>query len=342
MAQLSISNLKVSYDKSQIINGLDLNVESAEILGLFGPSGCGKSTVLKAISGLLEQVEGDIEVAGKSMTSIPTENRNIGLIFQDYALFPHLTVAENIGFGLDKKSSNEKQQRVEELLALVNLVELAHQYPHQLSGGQQQRVAIARALAPKPQLLLFDEAFSNLDPHFRFELIEEVRSLLKGLNTTAIFVTHNQDEAFAFCDRIAVMQNGEIAQVASPHHLFAYPASRFVAEFLGKGVWLSAKIVAPDELESSWGVLPYSGVEDLSQRIGEKVEVYVRPHQIGLLETPDGQVEILNERFVGEFYQSEVPLNGNALTIKTHDSYLNKRANVRIKQPITQVFNALK
>lgn len=342
MSQLSIKGLDVRYDQHQVIKNLDLDVQEGEIVALFGPSGSGKSTVLKAITGLLSHASGTIELAGHTLlsdnNSVATERRNIGLIFQDYALFPHLTVAENICFGLQKATSQEKNQTVEELLSLVKMSEYLDAYPHQLSGGQQQRVAIVRALATKPDLLLFDEAFSNLDPQFRFELIEEMRSILKNKGITALFVTHNQDEAFAFCDRIAVLNHGRIIQIDRPERLFSYPSDRFVAEFLGQGVWLEARVESADSLSSEWGQLPYRGEKSIADKTGELVDVYLRPHQIGFTEDSNGVFCVEHERFVGEFYQVELEWRQQSLKIRTHSSFLNKRVNIRVKQPVLHVF----
>ena len=219
MSVLSLQNLKVSYQKQAVINALDLEIEAGEIVALFGPSGGGKSTVLKSIAGLLDEVEGHIEVNGVTLLSdkvrLPAEKRNTGLIFQDYALFPHMTVAENVGYGLHKLKKSQRAERIESMLALIKMTEYADKYPHELSGGQQQRIAIVRALACEPSIMLFDEAFSNIDPQLRFELIADIRALLKHQNTSALFVTHNQDEAFAFCDRIAVLNQGRIEQIGT-------------------------------------------------------------------------------------------------------------------------------
>ena len=347
MSLLTIKNLSVSYGDQVVIKDLDLSISNGEIVALFGPSGSGKSTILKAVTGLLKQVNGDVLLSGRVLNAddvnLPTEQRNIGLIFQDYALFPHLTVLENIEFGIKRWDLAKREAKVEELLSLIKMTEYKHSYPHQLSGGQQQRVAIARALATEPELLLFDEAFSNLDPQFRFELIEEIRVILKSSNIAALFVTHNQNEAFVFCDRIAVLQSGEIAQIDTPGELFNYPANEFVTEFLGPGVWLPAVIESPNQLSSEWGLLPYAGKTDLSSKIGEHVKVYLRPHQIGLQNnnsttstTPTFMID--SERFVGEFFESTLNWHHQSIKVRTHDSFYNQKVRVRIKQAITQVY----
>ncbi|GAB2989582.1 ABC transporter ATP-binding protein [Psychrosphaera aestuarii] len=347
MSLLTIKNLSVSYGDQVVIKDLDLSIANGEIVALFGPSGSGKSTILKAVTGLLKQVNGDVLLSGRVLNAddvnLPTEQRNIGLIFQDYALFPHLTVLENIEFGIKRWELAKREAKVAELLSLIKMTEYKHSYPHQLSGGQQQRVAIARALATEPELLLFDEAFSNLDPQFRFELIEEIRVILKSSNIAALFVTHNQNEAFVFCDRIAVLQSGEIAQIDTPGELFNYPANEFVTEFLGPGVWLPAVIENPNQLSSEWGLLPYAGKTDLSSKIGEHVKVYLRPHQIGLQNnnsttstTPTFMID--SERFVGEFFESTLNWHHQSIKVRTHDSFYNQKVRVRIKQAITQVY----
>ncbi|MUH72982.1 ABC transporter ATP-binding protein [Psychrosphaera haliotis] len=349
MSLLSIKNLSVNYGEHAVIKGLDLSIASGEIVALFGPSGSGKSTILKAVTGLLKQTTGDVVLSGKVLNSgtvnLPTEQRNIGLIFQDYALFPHLTVFENITFGIQNVEKKARHKKGDELLALIKMAEYKNSYPHQLSGGQQQRVAIARALATQPDLLLFDEAFSNLDPQFRFELIEEIRDILKSTKTAALFVTHNQNEAFIFCDKIAVLHQGEIAQIDTPSDLFDYPVNEFVTEFIGAGVWLPAVIKSESELQSEWGPLPYKGKTDLSDRVGETIIVYLRPHQIGLnaLNESDTSMagpsfSIASERFVGEFYESTLTWHDQSIKVRTHDSFYNQKVRVRIKQPIKQVY----
>jgi iron(III) transport system ATP-binding protein len=263
---IKIDNLAVKLQSKSILSDVELALNKGEILGLVGPSGCGKTTLLNALAGFIEQSKGDICIQrdGKSSLLIsqenmlPAEERNIGMIFQDYALFPHLSVTENICFGIKKLIKNEQQQRCSELLNLLELSEFAQRYPHQLSGGQQQRVAIARALAPQPSLLLLDEPFSNIDARLRNELMIEIRQLLKRLNMTAIFVTHNKDEVFTFADKIAVMHQGRVLQVGAPAQVCQHPNSWQVADFLQLGSWLPVQAVTTDEkiaFESNIGSL---------------------------------------------------------------------------------------
>lgn len=342
MTVLAIENLQVSYQNIEVIKALALSIDSGEIVALFGPSGCGKTTVLKSVAGLLEQANGEIEIAGRKVLSgkksVPTEKRKVGLIFQDYALFPHLTVAENIAFGLSAQEKDKRAKKVKQMLALIKLEQYADSYPSQLSGGQQQRIAIVRALACEPDILLFDEAFSNIDPQFRFELIADIRSLLKKQNIAALFVTHNQDEAFAFCDRIALMHEGKIAQLDTAENLFAEPSTKFVAEFLGEGLWHQAKVVTKDSLETELGTIEYIGKQNLADSIGKNVDIYLRPHQITLTELTQGKYKVTQERFVGDSYQSLVESGDNSFSVRGKHSLINKSVQLTLNSPITKVF----
>lgn len=244
---LSIHELSILYPGSSYpaVKNVSFELEQGEIACLLGPSGCGKTTLLRAIAGFLMPTQGSILLKGEKASEPgrvrSPENRNVGVVFQDYALFPHLTVRKNIEFGLHKRSELEKRNRSGELLALIGLQTLADRYPHELSGGQQQRVALARALAPKPTLILLDEPFSNLDVELKERLTFEVREILKAENMSAILVTHDQHEAFSMADRIGVMHAGELQQWGSSYNLYHQPNSRMVADFIGQGVFLPGK-----------------------------------------------------------------------------------------------------
>jgi iron(III) transport system ATP-binding protein len=249
---LEISQLCVHYAgrPQAAVNGASFSMEAGEIGVLIGPSGCGKTTLLRAVAGLERAQSGRITLAGELVSSehahVPAEARRIGMVFQDYALFPHLDVQRNVAFGLTHLPAAERRQRVLEVLELVGLAESQHLHPHQLSGGQQQRVALARALAPKPRLLLLDEPFSNLDVDLRERLAHEVRGILKAAGATALFVTHDQLEAFAIGDHIGVMHGGQLQQWDEAYALYHRPATRFVANFIGHGVFAHAQIQQQD------------------------------------------------------------------------------------------------
>lgn len=247
-AILNIDNVSkfFSAHSTAAVKEVSLSLQEGELLGLLGPSGCGKTTLLRIIAGFEQPSSGTIELAGKvvncSSCWIPPEQRNTGMVFQDYALFPHLSIAENIAFGLKKQLTRDRlQKRVAEVLELVALKGLEKRYPHQLSGGQQQRVALARAIAPQPSLILLDEPLSNLDVQVRQRLREEIRSILKAAGTTAIFVTHDREEALAISDKIGVMCQGKLEQIGTPEEIYSKPASRFVAEFVTQANFVTAR-----------------------------------------------------------------------------------------------------
>ncbi|MDP2408069.1 MAG: ABC transporter ATP-binding protein [Hydrogenophaga sp.] len=245
---LNVSQLSVRYAGQQpaAVDGVSFGLRAGDIGVLIGPSGCGKTTLLRAVAGLERASSGSIVLQGETVSDgqhhMPAEQRRIGMVFQDYALFPHLDIARNVGFGIAQLSRNERERRVAEVLKLVGLDGMQDRHPHELSGGQQQRVALARALAPRPRLLLLDEPFSNLDVDLRERLAHEVRAILKAAGATALFVTHDQLEAFAIGDVIGVMHQGHLHQWDDAYALYHRPATRFVAEFIGHGVFAPAQI----------------------------------------------------------------------------------------------------
>ncbi|RJF33189.1 ABC transporter ATP-binding protein [Pseudoalteromonas gelatinilytica] len=336
MSHLIIKDLAYHYNATQVLSELNLNVEQDEIVCLLGASGCGKTTTLKAIAGILQPEQGymsiDSKVVNDSGLFVAPEKRNIGMMFQDYALFPHLTVSDNIAFGLSNMSKAQKRERVDEMLSLVKLDGCAQRYPHQLSGGQQQRVAIARALAYKPSLLLLDEPFSNIDTQVRFELIADIRRIIKAQQVSAVFVTHSKEEAFAFADTLAVMHGGKIAQQGSPEQLFSQPNSKVVAEFLGTGIYLTAKVLTPTEYETAFGVVQSLTASNTNCQQGQ---VYIRPHHIQLCEAAHSDANsltILHRRFIGTRYVYRINIAGQECEVAAEqDRVLAVEQPVKIK-----------
>jgi len=284
---LSLAGVGHRYGRAPTFAGLDLAVPEGGICCLLGPSGCGKTTALRCIAGFERIDAGTIAIDGETMSSdgrhVPPERRRIGMVFQDFALFPHLSVARNVAFGVADRRAGIA--RAHELLEAVGLRGNADRFPHELSGGQQQRVALARALAPQPRVLLLDEPFSNLDAGLREHLAADVRAILKATKTTAIFVTHDQNEAFALADRIAVMEGGRVQQFDSAWNLYHRPVNRFVADFIGQGVLVDATVTAPQRLAIEIGeVAPPLPVRyaDSGEAValGERIEVLLRPDDV--------------------------------------------------------------
>lgn len=325
MKILQISQLCCGYDAANVLQHLDLQMEQSEILCLLGASGCGKTTLLKAIAGLQDIQQGKILFKGQELASLPVEKRRIGVIFQDYALFPHLTVAENIRFGLFAKNNQEKQQIVEKMAALVRLTGLLERYPHELSGGQQQRVAIARALACEPHLLLLDEPFSNVDTQVRYQMIEEIKDILKSQQIPAIFVTHSKEEAFAFADKLAIMDKGKIVQIGNTEELYQRPVNRFVAEFLGSVNYLSCKMTSPNSFSSSIGDYQFTQPLHLANgqalQIGQQAHWLIRPQSFQIHLDAASKGQILKKRFLGPYNQYDVQIDEQIITVQTPKNF---------------------
>ncbi|MBB5020188.1 iron(III) transport system ATP-binding protein [Chitinivorax tropicus] len=301
MSQLSLKQISHAYGTRHIIDGLSLHLDKGDIGCLLGPSGCGKTTVLRCIAGFESITGGGIILNGQTVATagqlVPPQQRKIGMVFQDYALFPHLTVAGNVAFGLHGMGKAEQQQRVTEMLSVVGLANLAQSYPHQLSGGQQQRVALARALAPQPAILLLDEPFSNLDVELRKKLSEEIRTILKSQQMTAILVTHDQSEAFAMADQIGIMQHGRIEQWDTPYNLYHRPANRFVADFIGEGVFLPGQVIRHDLLEIELGEI--RGTMPETCCLGCTADVLIRPDDILHDDASPVKAKVINKAFRG-------------------------------------------
>ncbi|APX05198.1 MULTISPECIES: ABC transporter ATP-binding protein [Vibrio] len=329
---LSIKNLTCQYDDQTVLESLSLEVEQGQIVCLLGASGCGKTTLLKAIAGLLPLSSGQMSLNCLTIDDgenwLPPEQRNIGMIFQDYALFPHLTVAENIAFGLKNETAQQKLLKVEEMLGLVHLKGYGDRYPHQLSGGQQQRVAIARSLAYKPDLLLLDEPFSNIDTQVRHELIREIRKIFKEQGVTAIFVTHSREEAFAFADKMAVMNHGVIEQYGTASELYYQPSSKFVADFLGGGSYLAAKRISDSEFETHLGVVEANAQQEI--QVDAECALLLRPQHVQIAADEESAVKVLEQHFMGDHCRYVIDVNGDRL-LATSTQALNVGDSVTVK-----------
>lgn len=306
---LKLRHLACGYQDQRVVQDLNLHLNAGDIGCLLGSSGCGKTTTLRAIAGFEPVHDGEIilggEVISRAGYTLAPEKRRIGMVFQDYALFPHLTVAENIAFGIRKHP--RLAQLTGEMLELVNLGALGKRYPHELSGGQQQRVALARALAPEPQLLLLDEPFSNLDGELRRRLSLEVRDILKARGTSAILVTHDQEEAFAVSDHVGVFKEGRLEQWDTPYNLYHEPATPFVASFIGQGYFIRGQLIDAESVQTELGVLrgnrAYAGVS------GAPMDVLLRPDDI--VYTPDSALKarVASKTFQGAatLYRLQLP-----------------------------------
>ncbi len=312
---LSIQDLTCQYDTQTVLESLSLEVKQGEIVCLLGASGCGKTTLLKAIAGLLPLTSGLMSLNCVTIDDganwLAPEKRNIGMIFQDYALFPHLTVEENVGFGLKTLTASERKNKVQEMLDLVHLSEFGDRYPHQLSGGQQQRVAIARSLAYKPDLLLLDEPFSNIDTQVRHDLISEIRKIFKKQGVTAIFVTHSREEAFAFADKMAVMNHGVIEQYGTASELYYQPSSKFVADFLGGGSYLPATRNSDGLFITSLGTLEAKMQADIET--DSACELLLRPQQVMIQASDESEVTVLEQQFMGDHCRYVIDVHGTKL-----------------------------
>ncbi|MFI0399277.1 MAG: ABC transporter ATP-binding protein [Thiolinea sp.] len=309
MSQLMLSQVEICYGNTTAVHAVDITVEQGQIACLLGPSGCGKTTLLRAIAGFERLSQGSINLNGQVISTpqstLATEQRNIGMVFQDYALFPHLSIADNIRFGIRKQPTKAQQQRVKELLELVSLPGYEQRYPHELSGGQQQRIALARALAPKPSLLLLDEPFGSQDTELRESLAREVREILKQEGITALLVTHDQHEAFAMADEIGVLQAGRLQQWGSAYELYYQPQNAFVASFIGQGSLIAGQIIDATQVETYLEPLGYTTPAALHS---DKVTVLIRPEHVQLSRQTDASALITSKIFRGNEYLYTVEL----------------------------------
>ena len=304
-----LRDLTRAFGATLALDGLSIEVAPGELVALLGPSGCGKTTALRIVAGFETADTGSVLADGKDISSVPAARRDMGMVFQSYSLFPNMSALDNVGFGLRmrKTGARERRQRAGDLLDMVGLAPQASQYPHQLSGGQQQRVALARALAIEPRVLLLDEPLSALDAKVRLQLREQIRTLQQQLGTTTLFVTHDQEEALSMADRVGVMREGKLEQIAAPDELYTDPASAFVAEFVGVMNRIPGELQAGDQVTALGSTLPVRG-----QRPDQTaVDVLVRPEGLRLEVVENGNGIVTTRTFLGSVTRVGVQLPGD-------------------------------
>ena len=329
---LEMRGVERRFGHTVAVAGLDLTLPQGAIGCLLGPSGCGKTTALRCIAGFEPVDAGEIHARGRLLSNrdvtTPPATRNIGMVFQDYALFPHLTVLDNVAFGLHGQSRAARERRALEMLEIVGLVDCRERYPHEISGGQQQRIALARALAPQPDLVLLDEPFSNLDIDLRGRLSLEVRDILRRVNATALLVTHDQNEAFAMADLVGVMQHGRLEQWDAPYELYHRPATRFVADFIGQGAFLPGEVLSAEAVSTELGVL----AGDIPSRYGagSRIDLLLRPDDVLYDDSSPLTLEITQKAFRGADFLYTLRLPSGATLLSLFPSHFNHALGDRI------------
>jgi putative spermidine/putrescine transport system ATP-binding protein len=310
-APVSLQAVSRSFGAVRALDGLTLDIAPGELVALLGPSGCGKTTALRIVAGFESADSGTVTVDGKDVAPVPAAKRDMGMVFQSYSLFPNMTALENVGFGLRMRKLNaaSRTKKATELLDMVGLSPQARQYPHQLSGGQQQRVALARALAIEPRVLLLDEPLSALDAKVRLQLREQIRTLQQRLGTTTLFVTHDQEEALSMADRVGVMREGRLEQVAAPSELYSRPATVFVAEFVGTMNRVPGNYDGLDEVSVLGSTVPVAG--DRPADLTGPVDVLVRPEGLRVDAAPEGNGIVTDLTFLGSLTRVTVLLSGD-------------------------------
>jgi len=334
---LEVTDAVIGYGGAPVVRQVSFALEPGRIGCLLGPSGCGKTTLLRAIAGFEILQGGEIRMRGQVVShtgwSLPPEQRRVGMVFQDFALFPHLKIGDNIGFGLRHLSERERRTRVQTLLRLVGMPEFEGAYPHQLSGGQQQRVALARAMAPRPELLLMDEPFSSMDAEMREQLAREVRAIIKEEDITALLVTHDQYEAFAMADEIGVLNAGQLMQWDSGYNLYHRPGNRFVADFIGQGVILPGVVLNEGQVQTELGA--NSGLLPPGCKPGCKLELLLRPDDIQHDDQSTLHAKVVAKAFRGaEFlYTLELASGTRVLCFAPshHDHPLGEQLGIRVE-----------
>lgn len=330
---LELKNIECQHRGHTVVQDFHFHSNEGDLHCLLGPSGCGKTTALRAIAGFQPLHHGEILLNGERIsypgyTKAP-EKRHIGMVFQDYALFPHMNVKQNIGFGLRDKTEKEKQVSIDKMLEVVGLSGYGERFIHELSGGQQQRIALARAMAPQPKLILLDEPFSNLDIEMRERLSRDVRDILKSCNTTGILVTHDQHEAFSFGDMIAVMNNGQILQRDTAYNLYHSPTNRFVADFIGQGVFIQGKLSSHDTVETTLGTIKGDRAYEWSE--GTRVELLLRPDDIVADEQGRLEGTIIQKAFKGAEILYTLKLNEDTEVLSLFPSHHNHEIGEKVK-----------
>ncbi|HSG53456.1 MAG TPA: ABC transporter ATP-binding protein [Rheinheimera sp.] len=333
---LKLDNVAIAYGGNTVVKQVSFSLAQGQIGCLVGPSGCGKTTLLRAIAGFEPVADGNIslqqQLVSTSQQQVAPELRQVGMVFQDFALFPHLSVADNISFGLKAMSKADKAAKVKQLLQLVGLPDIGQRYIHQLSGGQQQRVALARALAPEPKVLLLDEPFSSLDMDLREGLAREIRQILKQLQITAIMVTHDQHEAFAMADLIGVMELGRLQQWATPYELYHKPANRFVADFIGRGALIAGTMLDAQQVQTSLGTFRQRYADTLKP--DDKVDVLIRPDDIVHDDSSGITALVSDKTFRGSHILYQLTLDSGetveCLALSHHNHAIGEHIGIRL------------
>ena len=320
MAFLTLTNIEKSFGAVKVVHDFDMSIDKGEFVSFLGPSGCGKTTILRMVAGFETPSGGTITIDGKDQSRLKPNQRNIGMVFQAYALFPNMNVFDNVAFGLKVagKPKDEIQARVTEMLKLIHLEHLADRYPYQMSGGQQQRVALARALAPKPQVLLLDEPLSALDAKIRVSLREEIRHIQRQLGITTIFVTHDQEEALSISDRVVVMNAGRADQIGTPFEIYNRPATRFVASFVGTLNLIEAKVVDAQKSTVAIGDQMIVLGEKIDLAAGSAVQLAMRPEAGSILPGATGNTtltgQVVSSHFLGSVIRTRMDVAGNTVS----------------------------
>lgn len=345
---LELKNISVAFDHRTIIDDVSFALREGDIGCLLGPSGCGKTTLLRTIAGFESPREGEVWIRGIRVSDkkhlVPVEQRQVGMVFQDYALFPHMTVKQNIAFGLQDFKAELRGPRISELVDLLEIGEFLNKYPHRLSGGQQQRVALARAIASRPRILLLDEPFASMDIELREQLAKEVRNVLKQDGITAVLVSHNQYEAFAMADIVGVINEGRLLQWDTAFNLYHRPATSYVADFVGEGVFLSGTVTGEREVNTELGVI--TGAMPLDLEPGRPVEVLIRPDDIIHDDDSSLTARVMDKAFRGaEFLYTLALEDGTrvlSLVPSHHNHPINEPIGIRLEIDHLVVFPARK